>query len=147
MNALHSTTRLLGLLAASAAFASLTGCATTTGRYACGAPAGVTCMDARRVYELTETTDRIQGVRKGSERAQASERPAEYGAPRKAVPAAQGSVVIERGALTFASVQNPIAGAVLAPPVVSGPVRTPLTDLNADQFARLKKLIEAAKPV
>jgi 5-dehydro-4-deoxyglucarate dehydratase len=29
----------------------------------------------------------------------------------------------------------------------SGPVRAPLTDLNADQFARLKKLIEATKPV
>lgn len=29
----------------------------------------------------------------------------------------------------------------------AGPVRAPLTDLNADQFARLKKLIEAAKPV
>jgi len=29
----------------------------------------------------------------------------------------------------------------------AGPVRTPLTDLSADQLARLKKLIEAAKPV
>ncbi len=29
----------------------------------------------------------------------------------------------------------------------AGPVRQPLTDLNADQSARLKKLIEAAKPV
>jgi len=29
----------------------------------------------------------------------------------------------------------------------AGPVRTPLTDLNADQFARLKKLIDATKPV
>jgi 5-dehydro-4-deoxyglucarate dehydratase len=29
----------------------------------------------------------------------------------------------------------------------AGPVRSPLTDLTADQFARLKKLIEAAKPV
>jgi len=29
----------------------------------------------------------------------------------------------------------------------AGPVRTPLTELTADQFARLKKLIEAAKPV
>ena len=29
----------------------------------------------------------------------------------------------------------------------AGPVRQPLTDLNADQFARLKKLIEATKPV
>jgi 5-dehydro-4-deoxyglucarate dehydratase len=28
-----------------------------------------------------------------------------------------------------------------------GPVRTPLTDLTADQFARLKKLIDATKPV
>jgi hypothetical protein len=26
-------------------------------------------------------------------------------------------------------------------------VRTPLTDLSADQFARLKKLIDATKPV
>ena len=29
----------------------------------------------------------------------------------------------------------------------AGPVRAPLTDLSADQLARLKKLIEAAKPV
>jgi 5-dehydro-4-deoxyglucarate dehydratase len=29
----------------------------------------------------------------------------------------------------------------------AGPVRAPLTDLTADQFGRLKKLIEAAKPV
>jgi 5-dehydro-4-deoxyglucarate dehydratase len=29
----------------------------------------------------------------------------------------------------------------------AGPVRTPLTDLTADQFSRLKSLIEAAKPV
>jgi len=29
----------------------------------------------------------------------------------------------------------------------AGPVRAPLTDLSADQFARLKKLIEATKPV
>lgn len=29
----------------------------------------------------------------------------------------------------------------------AGPVRSPLTDLNPDQFARLKKLIDAAKPV
>ena len=29
----------------------------------------------------------------------------------------------------------------------AGPVRTPLTDLTADQFSRLKKLIETAKPV
>ena len=29
----------------------------------------------------------------------------------------------------------------------AGPVRAPLTDLTADQFARLKKLIEATKPV
>ncbi len=29
----------------------------------------------------------------------------------------------------------------------AGPVRAPLTDLTADQFSRLKKLIEAAKPV
>ena len=29
----------------------------------------------------------------------------------------------------------------------AGPVRAPLTDFNADQFARLKKLIEATKPV
>ena len=29
----------------------------------------------------------------------------------------------------------------------AGPVRTPLTDLSADQFARLKKLIDTAKPV
>jgi 5-dehydro-4-deoxyglucarate dehydratase len=29
----------------------------------------------------------------------------------------------------------------------AGPVRPPLTDLNADQFERLKKLIAAAKPV
>ncbi|OAI43992.1 5-dehydro-4-deoxyglucarate dehydratase [Rhizomicrobium sp. SCGC AG-212-E05] len=29
----------------------------------------------------------------------------------------------------------------------AGPVRQPLTDLNADQFARLKNLIEATKPV
>ena len=29
----------------------------------------------------------------------------------------------------------------------AGPVRTPLTDLTADQSARLKKLIDAAKPV
>ena len=29
----------------------------------------------------------------------------------------------------------------------AGPVRAPLTDLNPDQFARLKKLIEATKPV
>ena len=28
-----------------------------------------------------------------------------------------------------------------------GVVRAPLTDLTADQFARLKKLIEATKPV
>ena len=29
----------------------------------------------------------------------------------------------------------------------AGQVRAPLTDLSADQLARLKKLIEAAKPV
>lgn len=29
----------------------------------------------------------------------------------------------------------------------AGPVRTPLTDLSADQFSRLKKLIDGAKPV
>lgn len=29
----------------------------------------------------------------------------------------------------------------------AGPVRAPLTDFNTDQFARLKKLIEATKPV
>jgi len=29
----------------------------------------------------------------------------------------------------------------------AGPVRTPLTDLSADQFSRLKKLIDATKPV
>jgi hypothetical protein len=29
----------------------------------------------------------------------------------------------------------------------AGPVRAPLTDLNPDQFGRLKKLIEATKPV
>jgi 5-dehydro-4-deoxyglucarate dehydratase len=29
----------------------------------------------------------------------------------------------------------------------AGPVRTPLTDLNADQLTRLKKLIDATKPV
>ena len=29
----------------------------------------------------------------------------------------------------------------------AGPVRAPLTDLTADQFARLKKLIDATKPV
>lgn len=29
----------------------------------------------------------------------------------------------------------------------AGPVRAPLTDLNADQFARLKKLIDTTKPV
>ena len=29
----------------------------------------------------------------------------------------------------------------------AGPVRTPLTELNPDQFSRLKRLIETAKPV
>jgi hypothetical protein len=29
----------------------------------------------------------------------------------------------------------------------AGAVRTPLTDLTGDQFSRLKKLIETAKPV
>lgn len=121
------TLRAAPLAAALAACALLlsAGCATT--RYACGAPDGTTCASARDVYRLTEASDRVQPAPRDGRRSAERQPDREYGAPSRQPPARAG-VVIEQGALAFATTDNAAApgGSLLgAAPAPTGPVRLP----------------------
>lgn len=119
----RSLIHLAALLGAVAMLAS--GCATSRGRYACGAPQGVTCMSAREVYEHTNDADRVLPQRRGQDAHRSgAAQDIEYGAPTRTQDTAT-SVVIDRGALTFAHTQNPNAGILPGGAVITGPVRTP----------------------